>query len=282
MHLTPRELELLPGLPLPGQSSDPAALLLSSPSEAELARAAAAIGADPAELARLQGKLAADAILRQRVYSLQAWDRQLATTLPNVPVPANLELRVRQTLALAEPTLEPVGLPVAAHAARYSRRRWLSGIAAGGAAAAIGYLGWLNWPRSRMLDQNELAEAGSWLDRYLQESRWSDADFPFAEYPLPDVIHPAPFGWQAITAELRTPAVAYDFSTADGQRAALFVIPQPTGTFTTRVPFRPQSSTQGMCVGHWQQGPRLMVLVVQGNESRYRLFWRPERAVPVV
>jgi len=48
------------------------------------------------------------------------------------------------------------------------------------------------------------------------------------------------------------------------------------------VPFRPQASTQGMCVGHWQQGPQLMLLVVEGNESRYRLFWRPERAVPVV
>jgi hypothetical protein len=282
MNLTPRELELLPGLPLQGQSSDQAAPVQTAFSETELARAAKSIGADPTELARLQSKLAADAILGERVYSLQAWDRQLATALAQVPVPANLELRVRQILALAEPTIEPVGLSAASLPERYSRRRWLRGIAVGGAAAAVGYLGWLNWPRSRTLDQNELADAGSWLDRYLKESRWSDVDFPFAEYPLPDVIRPAPFGWQAVTAELRTPAVAYDFSTDDGQRAALFVIPQPAGSFTTRVPFRPQSSTQGMCVGHWQQGPQLMVLVVQGNESRYRLFWRPERAVPVV
>lgn len=282
MNLSPRELELLPGLPDQGQPRAQAAQDQIAASESDLALSAQAIGANPAELARLRGKLAADEILRQRVYSLQEWDRQLAAALPQVAVPVNLELHVRQTLALAEPALEPVILQEKHENTPLTRRRWLRGVAVGGAAAAVGYLGWLNWPRSRTLDQNELAEAGSWLDRYLDAGRWSAANWPFDEYPLPAVIRPEPFGWQSVTAELRTPAVAYDYSTSDGQRAALFVITQPVGTFTTRVPFRPQASTQGMCVGHWQQGSQLMVLVVEGNESRYRLFWRPERAVPVV
>jgi hypothetical protein len=275
MNLTPRELELLPGLPDQGESSDQGA-----PTASELASAAQAIGADAAELARLRSKLASDAILRQRVYSLHEWDRQLAAALPQVKVPANLELHVRQTLALAEPTLEPAGMSAASHPERYSRRRWLRGIAVGGTAAAVGYLGWLNWPRSRTLDQSELGEAGSWLDRYLDQSRWSKANLPFEEYPLPDVIHFQTFSWQTVTSGLRTPAVAYNYSTKDG-RAALFVIPQPVGTFTTMVPVRPQASTQGMCVGYWQEGPHLMVLVVEGNASRYRTFLRPERATPV-
>jgi hypothetical protein len=266
----------------PGESCDSAA-----PSEAALTEAAAAIGADPAEVVRLQAKLAADEILRNRVYSLKAWDRQLAAAMPQVAVPANLELRVRQALAIAEPTLEPVSLgPVnLGHdtaAKTFSRRRWLGGIAAGGVAASAGYLAWLNWPRSRTLDQNEIADAGRWLDRYLVAERWQKTDWPDQEYPLPAVIGLQPVGWQAIGDKLRTPAVAYDYSTKDGQRAALFVIPQPAGTFTTRVPFLPQSSTQGMCIGHWQEGPNLLVLVVEGNVSRYRNFLRPERDVPVV
>lgn len=287
MILTPRELELLPGLPEQGQSSDHTAqsqraLDQATLPEAELGIAAQAIGADAAELARLRMKLAADSILRQRVYSLQEWDRQLAAALPQVAVPTNLELRLRQSLALAEPTPERVGVALASPDQQYSRRSWLRGIAVGGAAAAVGYLGWLNWPRSRTLDQNELADAGTWLDRYLNESRWSDANWPYDEFPLPDVIRFQPFGWQTITSGLRTPAVAYNYSTEDGQRAALFVIPQQAGIFTTHVPIRPQASTQGMCVGHWQQGLHLMVLVVEGNESRYRTFLRPERAAPVV
>lgn len=276
MLLTPRELELLPALPDQGEAR------AAAPAETSLAQAAAAIGADPAELARLQAKLAADAILRERVYSLQAWDRQLAAALPQVAVPANLELQVRQVLALAEPTLEPVNLGADTTATPLTRRRWLKGVAAGGTVAIAGYLGWLAWPRSRTIEQNELTDAGSWLDRYLHTDRWVTTDWPFEEYPLPAVIRPQPFGWQSLSKELRTPAVAYDYSTSDGQRAALFVIQQPAGTFTTRVPFKPQSSTQGMCVGHWQQGSHLMVLVVQGNESRYKSFWRPERDVPVV
>ena len=272
MSLTPRELELLPALATPGESSDHAAL----------AQSAEQIGVTPTELARLQAKLAADSILCERVYSLRAWDRQLAAALPRVTIPANLELRMRQTLALAEPALEPVSLPADSLARPHSRRHWLRGVAAGGVAAAAFYAGWLAWPRSRTLAQNEIASAGTWLDRYLHPDRWAKADWPSEEYPLPDVIGKEPFGWQDVAAEFQTPAVAYDYSTSDGQRAALFVIPQPVGTFTTHVPFRPQSSTLGMCVGHWQQGPNLMVLVVQGNESRYRVFWRPERAVPVV
>ncbi len=101
MKLSPRELELLHGLPDQGQSSAQPA-----PTEIELAKAAQAIGALPAELARLHSRLAADEILRQRVYSLQEWDRQLAAALPRVAVPANLELQLRQTLALAEPDVE--------------------------------------------------------------------------------------------------------------------------------------------------------------------------------
>jgi len=277
MKLSPRELELLHGLPDQGQSSAQPA-----PTENEFAKAAQEIGAQPAELARLHSRLAADEILRQRVYSLQEWDRQLAAALPRVAVPVNLELQLRQTLALAEPDVEQAPPSSSESHTKTSRRRWLRGLVAGGTAAAIGYFSWLNWPRSRTLEQSELAEASSWLDRYLRADRWSDADWPFEEFPLPAVVRPEPFGWQSVAAELQTPAVAYNYSTSDGQRAALFVIPQPAGTFTTRVPFRPQTSTQGRCVGHWQHGPHLMVLVVEGNESRYRLFWRPERAVPVV
>lgn len=277
MNLTPRELELLPGLPPQGTPHTSAAR-----AEPELDQAAERIGAEPAELARLRAKLATDAILRERVYTLQEWDRQLAAALPQVAVPANLELHVRQTLALAEPTLVPANLHKQVAASMLTRRRLLRVVAAAGTAASIGFLGWWNWPRSRTLSTAELADAGSWLDRYLNAGGWSKTAWPFDEYPLPAVIRPEPFGWQSVAKELDTPAVAYDFSTGDGQRAALFVIPQPAGSFTTRVPFQPQSSTQGMCVGHWQQGPHLMVLVVEGNESRYRLFWRPERAAPVV
>ncbi len=281
MLLTPRELELLPALPAElsqhGKSCDSAA-----PPEATLIQAAAAIGADPAEVVRLQAKLAADEILRNRVYTLKAWDRQLAAAMPQVAVPANLELRVRQALAIAEPALEPVALNTNTTPQKYSRRRWLGGVAAGGVAAAAGYLGWLNWPRSRTLDQNEIADAGRWLDQYLREDRWNKDNFPLKEYPLPAVLRYQPLGWQSIGRELGTPAVAYDYTTNDGQRAAFFVIPQPESNLTTAVPFRPQSSTQGMCIGHWRQGPNLMVLVVEGNESRYKNFLRPDRDVPVV
>lgn len=276
MLLSARELELLPALPDQGQASNPAA------PTASIDQAAAAIGADPRELAQLQAKLAADAILRERVYSLKAWDRQLAAAMPQVAVPANLELHLRQTLALAEPTLEPVSLETTSEAQRLSRRRWLGGVAAGGATAVAAYFGWLAWPRSRTLDKNEIADAGNWLNRYLHAEQWKTSAWPYEEFPLPDVIRSQPLGWQTITAELRTPAVAYNYSTNDGQHAALFVIPQPAGTFTPYVAFRPQSSTQGMCVGHWQEGTHLMVLVVQGNESRYKMFLRPERDVPVV
>jgi hypothetical protein len=277
MLLTPRELELLPVLPNQGVAGDRAA-----PADAALVQAAASIGADPLELARLQAKLAADTILRERVYTLQAWDRQLAATMPQVAVPMNLELHVRQALAIAEPTLAPVNVAGDAAGKQHSRRRWLQGIALGGSVALASYLGWLTWPRARTLDPNEIAAAGGWLDRYVHNDRWLSSNWPFEEYPLPAVIRPQPFGWQSLSKQLQTPTVAYDYSTNDGQRAALFVISQPAGTFTTRVPFRPQDSTQGMCVGHWQQGSHLMVLVVQGNESRYKSFWRPERDVPVV
>lgn len=281
MPLTPRELELLPALPTAllqsGESGDSAAQ-----SEAALIQAASAISADPAEVVRLQAKLAADAILRERVYSLQAWDRQLAAAMQQVVVPANLELRVRQALAIAEPALEPVTLKTDNAPPKLSRRRWLGGIAAGGVAAAAGYLTWLNWPRTRTLDQNEIANAGRWLDDYLREDRWNKNDFPLKEYPLPAVLRFDPKRWQLISKEIGTPAVAYDYSTNDGQRAAFFVIPQPESNLTTAVPFRPQSSTQGMCIGHWRQGQNLMVLVVEGNESRYKNFLRPDRDVPFV
>ena len=281
MTLTPRELELLPALPAVssqlGNGSDSAA-----PTEVGLIQAASAIGAEPAEIVRLQAKLAADAILRERVYSLQAWDRQLAAAMPQITVPANLELRVRQALAIAEPSLEPVNQGDDATSKKYSRRHWLGGIAAGGVAAAAGYLTWLNWPRSRTLNQNDIADAGHWLDQYLREDRWVTTDFPYQEYPLPAVLRFQPLGWQSLREDFGTPAVAYDYSTKDGQRAAFFVIPQPESTLTNVVPFRPQSSTQGMCIGHWRQGRNLMVLVVEGNEARYKNFLRPDRDVPVV
>jgi hypothetical protein len=239
------------------------------------------------------------------------WDVRLGSVLQAGPIPQGLaervlgrltqRLRLGQALepghhsavsaadsrAAAQEIREVSPAPSAAtHSPRensareFTRRRWLAWAGGGGAAVLAVAAGAWFWPRRPALTLADLYEATSWLDEST-DAAWRTAAFPYVEHPLPRVFRYQPHRWQAWSNRWGVAGVIYDFGLDNGPAARLFAIRQTEPLAGSRIPARPQLSTQGVNVIYWQEVDQLYVFVVGGAAQRYQYYLNLNRDLPV-
>lgn len=230
-----------------------------------------------------------DARLAERQRRTAAFDAAVTRAYADVPVPVGLAERLQASLAAAAVVEAPAPL----QSARFGRRRWL---AAAGSALTATAAGWalLIWWRGReryAYTNEELLHAA------LTRLRQTDADrnlavpvsrqAPPSEFPLSrHVVPETDPRWTRLAVPLvERSGVAYELAAMAAPRAVLYVLatqgergapglpPLPTD-----VPRNP-SSTGGCSLGAWREVDRLCVLVVDGDERRYRGFFERPQAV---
>jgi len=239
--------------------------------------------------------VAADSRYAERQRRGAAFDAAVARVYAEVPVPVGLAGRLQAALAAAADfeTSTVADTPALPQPARFHRRRWL---AAACSALTTTAAGWalLSWWRGRDRDAyttEELLHAA--LVRLQQTEADRNLAVPVSLQPAPSefplsghVVPEAEPRWRLLNEPLvDRPGVAYELASAAAPRAVLYVLatrgvrsaanlpPLPTD-----VPREP-SSTGGCSVGAWREDDRLCVLVVDGDERRYRNFVERPRAV---
>jgi hypothetical protein len=244
------------------------------------------------DLADVARALAGDAEARAVFERSQQWDTVIGEAIEQVSVPAGLAERLIERLQAAggsrsgaAPLLE--GAVAAARDAattepsadaptlarprwNWSRRDW-AGASASLVAAAIvvvlvGY--WLSGSSDTPPDV--LAE--EWEEQ-LNARQWQTAAAP-AGFAVPDSVVAVPARWQWIGRLTKAPVVAYELVHAGGEKARLFVAHMSRPGLSNQPPAKPQFSTGGRTVAHWQSGSNLYVLVA-ASEASYQQFVRP-------
>jgi len=213
---------------------------------------------------------------------VQKWDANICATMEDVVVPAGLAERIHERLRsqaavspseilvsasqsrVAEPTVElppPQDLP-----SRWSRRKWLAGVATIAATILVAaFLSvWLPGDGERPLE--EVAEG--WFNEL--SGNWQDAQRPPAEFPLPGAITASPTSWQWLAKHSSARGVVYQLQDRGGTKALLYVVHLTRSGLPSTPPASPQSNTAGKAVGYWQSGDKVYVLVVPGDERSYR------------
>jgi hypothetical protein len=251
------------------------------------------------DLADVARALAGDAQARAIFERSQRWDTAIGMAVEQVSVPAGLAERILSRLQAeaaggspsgTAPLLENAvaaardaatqGSPVAEEApaparprANWSRRDWAGATASLVAAALVvvmvGY--WLSG--SSDISPDVLAE--EWEEQ-LDARQWQTAAAPEG-FAIPDSVVGKPARWQWIDRISKSPVVAYELVHAGGEKARLFVARVTRPGLSNQPPAKPQFSTGGRTVAHWQSGPNLCVLVA-ASEASYRRFVRPSSA----
>jgi hypothetical protein len=232
--------------------------------------------------------VAADPRYAERQRRTAAFDAAVARVYADVPVPVGVAERLQAALAAAADVESPIvaDSPAPPLPSRFHRRRWL---AAAGSALTATAAGWalFAWWRGRERDAYTTEEL---LHAALVRLRQTDAErnvavpeskqAPPREFPRSaHVVPEAEPRWRRLEEPLVERAgVAYELAPANAPRAVLYVLatrgehgapdlpPLPTD-----VPHTP-SSTGGCALGAWREDDRLCVLVVDGDERRYRGF----------
>lgn len=213
----------------------------------------------------------------------QAFDTEVAATYADVPVPEGLAGRLQSALTADAASLNSAALPMPA---RVNRRGWL---AAAGAALATTAAGWgvVTWWRGRqqdMLTTDEILHAMLTLHQQTAEQRASGVSMakqaPPSPFPFSSHVHfEVTPRWRTLSEPLLgRNGVAYELTAPAAPRAVLYVLSlggdrgapglPPLTTDSTAAP----STTGGCSMGMWREDDRMVVLVVDGDERRYRAF----------
>lgn len=224
-----------------------------------------------------------------------AFDTAVARVYQDVPVPIGLAERLQAALeaAAAADSQAVAAAPAPPSPARWRRRRWL---AAAGSALTATAAGWalLAWWRGRVRDAYTTEEL---LHAALTRLRRTDADrnraisvskqAPPRELPLSaHVVPEAEPRWRRLDEPLvDRPGIGYELAAPAAPRAVLYVLATRGERGAPALPPLPAdvphtpSSTGGCSLGAWREDDRLCVLVVDGDERRYRGFVERPRAV---
>jgi hypothetical protein len=228
----------------------------------------------------------------------EAFDRAVARAYADVPVPEGLAARLQATLeaaaletaAVAEATqVAEVATDESAvrpQPARLDRRRWLTAAGSAMAATAAGW-GLLVWWRGRERDvltteellHEVLALHQRTADRAQAATPVSRKAAPAEFPPSPRVRREAELRWRPLDETLLgRRGAAYELSAPGAPRAVLYVLAMrgesgspelpPLATDSTAAP----ASTGGCSLGVWREDDRVVVLVVEGDERRYRNY----------
>jgi len=213
-----------------------------------------------AEYAFLAAKLAADPKLAELHNRLQGIDAKIAAAFHDVPVAEDLAERVLLRLAAERPKASV-------------SRRWLL-VGGGLSALAAGLLValWRGFQQSDPFsEQFVLGEAIRWFANGTLESRLPCADEPPpADYPFSKAVVQGPkTAWRAIDGFLGSRGIAYDVTTAGGEKAVLYVIACTVKTRGVAPALQP-FTTAGCSASVWQEDGLVYILVVQGDPSAYR------------
>jgi hypothetical protein len=228
--------------------------------QSELSDVARAVDNDPQALARYE--------------RVQAWDALIAEEFDQVAVPQGLDARILARLQAsnesaheAAPGIADVSIESHSRASRWRRRRWIAAAASVAAALLItAWMGdWLSPSGGESLEQ--LTEQ---LQSQLASSSepWHDVASPQRAFPLPAELNASLAQWHAI-GNLR--GVAYRVRNNIGT-ATLFVLRLSATELPSVPPVAPQLTTGGKSVAYWQKGSLVYVLVVEGDQRRYRTF----------
>jgi hypothetical protein len=233
---------------------------------------------DP-QFAELAFALREDTGLGTRFESIQRADVTIKVVFADVPVPADLAERVSRRLsdALSSASgspVQPVPGPVTRPSSHQSRRRWIAGLSALAASAAVLAGLWLHFHRPLPMTQ-QIAVEGA-LACFSQDNSPPGALVsvkpPPADYPIsPDIVRLADVRWRRIENFLGGEAVAYDLPPVGG-KVTLYVAHRTVEGLPGAPPSLPTLSTGGNSAGAWQSGDTLYVLVVQGDTRAYASY----------
>ncbi|MCA9175057.1 MAG: hypothetical protein KDB14_11295, partial [Planctomycetales bacterium] len=232
-----------------------------------------------AELAPLAEQLREDRELQELARRSEQLDGSIRHMLNEAPVPAGLAERLERQLGLAPQSLDSSAISeqpssddlgeqdtLVTPRDRGQQRRAFWAAALVGCAAAIATMIWLAGP-SPSLTPNELA---SQADQWAQQ--WSSAEFAWqtgaapAERPLsPHVKFPVDAAWRTASLAGDEQAVVYR-----RQGAELLVLQADIQPLNPMPPWAPQFRTGSRRIGVWGGNGLVYVLVVQGDEQRYR------------
>lgn len=231
---------------------------------------------------------AAEQLRRRREF-----DAAVAATFAQVSLPVGMAARLAMALeaeAAGERAgpLTPVSSPLVSAIpmsdAPQSRRSWLAAAGSALAATAAGgalFVWWQNRHRPEFTGEQVLEAAlvfhqGAAAKR--GEARPISVSPPPAEFPLSRFVTPRAEPRVRLLDEPllgRTGAV-YELAPADQPRAALYVVSERPGLTAPAVPLladAPQAHpriTGGCAMSAWREAHRIILLVVDGDERRYR------------
>lgn len=255
-----------------------------------------------------------DAELTRRYGLVQQFDTTVARAYADVPVPGGLENRLLAALAadalvtqVEKATAENVTANVAADVrplearpgeshsvapARMSRRGWLAACGAAGAATAAGLAGfWFLRPGEpvEMTVEQLLDDAfalhnseGEQTPAVAIDVRNAPTDFPVSrEF----AVNGARLPRRNVDGKLLgRPGVAYELAPVGQPRATLYVLGDRSGAQgVAGVPDAAsglaQKTTGNRALGAWREGGLLYVFVVEGDEHRYRGYFKQSTGV---
>jgi len=276
-HASPLDAELLRRLDACRASTDDFAELLNAGDYAALAD-------DPRY---------AEWYRRSAAFDMAVVDAMVDDGADQTPLPAGLFDRLQAALqADAAATIEPTSSAASQHAeavaspAGIDRRRWLvaAGSALSATAAGWALFAWLGNRGREPFSNEELLHDALALHR-LAAARSGEAvpmsqqlpptEFAFSSHVRPEV-EPR---WRLLAEPLAgREGVAYELAAPHAPRAALYVASRRGRLGAPALPALPAdsgrapSSTGGCSLGAWIEDDRLVVLVVEGDERRYRGF----------
>jgi hypothetical protein len=228
----------------------------------------------------------------QDVYArVQKWDAAVSSAMEQVPVPEGLAERLLARLG-ASPSGAPLERAIAGaqikasdadsaagvqpgqrvrHGASWPRRKWLSAAAA--VAATVVTAVYLAEYFSATSDTplEELADA--WLAGL--EPKWHSMSRAPKQFAMPGAITVEAVGWQNVGQFAGVHGVAYKLVHSTAGTARLFVVKLSKPGLPATPPGNPQFATGGRSIGCWQSGEVVYLLVVDGNEHKYRAFVNP-------
>ena len=249
---------------------------------------------DHAELAEARALAREDAAVREASARIEHFDSKIQSVMEEVSLPADLAARVKQRLASAPASSDPVeealdSSPATAEtvslststassstvppSTEQSRRVWLWSAVAGVAALLLVALGINLFQQdadSQLTRESLRTLSRDWHELAQAESSWkTDLSQAPKTRPFPGgVLTSRPSGFKTLSLPGDPQAVAYDVSF--GTHQATLIVYQGQAAGLDPVPPRAPFNTQGVCVGLWQRNGMLFALVVEGSPANYR------------
>ena len=130
------------------------------------------------------------------------------------------------------------------------------------------------WSPPITLSSETIAQRSlQWADGLVDQSWRPVDDKVLARAPLPEDIVGNPVRWSEMSTEWDQDAVIYDLAGPESSMAMLFVIDvTDEQVLANHFPEQPDYSTGSLCVASSYSNGKLYVLLVEGDEQRYREF----------